>query len=240
LTGGAGWGEGERMLPALTVRNKLFLGLALVAGLCGGEMKLPAQGYIIPNGVKYIGSAGYFDANAVNVIYNPNDSSYYTTFAFLPGGITTPPGGSYTNTFSFDYTADVGVRVFMVTANLAITTNALLSGSFTELHYSSSANYVFPDGSPFYLALYTGNVAFHPPSGVYDNPILGWVELVNNQGVIQMLGGATEYGGAGIYAGTLNIIQPAPEPCGLVLAGLGGAIALARAFKQRRFAGHNG
>ncbi len=186
-------------------------------------VQVKAQGYMISNGVQYNGYVGGFNGYAIDVVYNPNDSSYFTRFAFSPGGIAHPPGGIYTNAFSFDQYADVGVRIFMVTANQAITTNALLSGNFSELHPTSSPNYVFPSGSPFYLALYTGNVIFAPPNGVYDNPILGWVELVNNQGVIQMLGGATEYGGLGIYAGTQNIIQPAPEPSSLALMAVGAA-----------------
>ena len=180
-----------------------------------------AQGNIIPNGVTYDGLV--FDSYSFSVIYNPNNSNYSTGFSFTPSAVFTPPGQAFdTNAFYFDSIANVGVRVFLATANLAITTNALLSGSFTELHATGTPNYVFPSGSPFYLALYTGNVRFAPTDGVYDNPILGWAELVNNQGVIQMLGGATEYGGLGIYVGTSTIIQPAPEPSALALAALGG------------------
>ncbi len=96
-----------------------------------------------------------------------------------------------------------------------------MSGLWTELVYNP-AGYVFDDGVPFYLALYTGNQNNHPPSGIYTDPLYGWVQLVNNQGVIQMLDGAIEYGGAGIYAGTQFVIQPVPEPSTLALVGLGG------------------
>ena len=66
-----------------------------------------------------------------------------------------------------------------------------------------------------------GKANFHPQNGIYNDPLFGWVELVNNQGVIQMLGGALEYGGTGIIAGTQIVIQSVPEPGKLALAGLG-------------------
>jgi len=41
---------------------------------------------------------------------------------------------------------------------------------------------------------------------------------------MELLDSALEYGGDGIYAGTLNIIQPVPEPATWALTALGGMI----------------
>lgn len=181
-----------------------------------------AQGYIVTNGITFAGfnSVGY----SINVIYDPANG-YATGFSLDPIGKTQPT--FYTNTFNFDPMVDIGVRVFFTSANQAITTNALLSGAITELIYSASSGYVFTNGVPFYLALYTGDMTYSPPNGVYNNPLLGWVELVNNQGVIQMLGGALEFQGGGIYAGTQNII-PVPEPSTFGLLALGCLFFIAR------------
>ena len=104
----------------------------------------------------------------------------------------------------------------------------------TELGYSPTSGYVFTNGIPFYLALYTGNQNFYPPDGVYTDPLFGWVQLVNNQGVIQMLGSALEYQGAGIYAGTQTIIQPVPEPGVLGLFALAGLSLFLVKNRQRQ------
>ncbi len=181
------------------------------------KISLFAQGYIVTDGVKYLGctSPGY----GISVSRNPTNSSITTGFSLDPRGVS-PPDGDYTNLFRFDPIVDVGVRVFFVDANQTITTNLLLSGALTELKFSFTSNYTLNSGTPFYLAFYTGNVNFAPPNGIYNNPMFGWVELVNNQGVIQMLDSAMEYGGAGIIAGTQNII-PVPEPNQFVLVTLG-------------------
>jgi hypothetical protein len=182
-------------------------------------LHLHAQGYIVPNGVITNYSGGFLPGE-ISVLYNP-DSSYYTGFALIPTGKTQPT--VYTNTFSFDSIVDVGVRVFMTSANQPITTNTLLSGAMNELVYPSSG-YVFTNGVPFYLALYTGNMAYAPPDGIYSDPLFGWAKLVNNQGTIQLLDSTLAYGVAGIYAGTKNLI-PVPEPSTLALVGLGGLLS---------------
>ena len=91
--------------------------------------------------------------------------------------------------------------------------------------------YVFTNGVSFYLALFTGTGNFHPPDGIYTDPLFGWVKLRNNQGVIEMLGGAIEYGGAGIYAGTQTIIA-VPEPSQFVLVALGSLLFGYRRLKS--------
>lgn len=170
---------------------------------------LHAQGYIVPNGVTYAGTSegpGY----SIDVIHDPING-YATGFSLVPLDA---------NTFRFSFILDIGVRVFFVSPNNPITANTILSGTYTE---PAAPSYVFSDGVPFYLGLYTGNMTYSPPSRIYDNPLFGWVELVNNQGVIEMLGGALEYQGGGIYAGTQTII-PVPEPGALALVGLGGVL----------------
>ena len=104
----------------------------------------------------------------------------------------------------------------MVSLNNPISQQAIVTSSYPELTFPN--NYVFNEGSPFYVGLYTGETL--PQNGIYDDPLFGWARLVNNQGVIQMLDSALEYKGGGIYAGTQNII-PVPEPSELELAALG-------------------
>jgi hypothetical protein len=190
-----------------------------LACLFGAILQLHSQGYLVPNGVTYAGTFSGGGGYGINVVHDPTNG-YSTGFDLVPLGKTLPT--IYTNTFGFNPIVDVSVRVFLITANLSITTNTLLSGGLTELSYPSTT-YVFKNGTPFYLGLYTGNQNFYPPDGIYTDPLFGWVELVNNQGVIQMLDGALEYGGVGIIAGTQTIIQPAPEPSSLALTAVGAA-----------------
>jgi hypothetical protein len=119
----------------------------------------------------------------------------------------TPP----TILFQFSPFADEGVRTFLVSSNQPISLQPILANSYTELTYPNS--YVFGNGFIFYLAFYTGNT--YPQNGIYADPLFGWAEYVNNNGVIQMLNSALEYAGGGIYAGTQNIIVPEPSTFGL-------------------------
>ena len=102
--------------------------------------------------------------------------------------------------------------------NAPVTAQAILSGAYTEITYPNS--YIFNSGIPFYVGLYTGNMSYYPPNGIYSDPLFGWAKLVNNQGVIQLLDSAIEYQGGGIYAGTQTII-PVPEPSSVTLLGIG-------------------
>ena len=164
---------------------------------------------------------------------NPTNSDY-TGFALEPKG-KTPPTTFYTNTFLFNLYADEGVRVFIVNSNQPISLQPILSQSYLELTYPN--NYVFTNGRPFYLGLYTG---FNPYivtngtgvyTGIYERPVFGWGLFVNNQGVIQMLDSALEIEGGGIYAGTQTII-PIPEPGSLALSVLGGLLFGLRARRK--------
>lgn len=201
------------------MNTHLKITFALVALLGFGLSRLNAQGYIVTNGVVFggfISDLGY----SIEVKNDPINS-HYTGFLLEPTSKTQPT--TYTNTFLFNPVVDVSVRVFFVSALQPITSSTVLSGSYVELN---SGSYVFENGVPFYLALYTGNQNYYPINGVYSDPLFGWVRLVNNQGAIQMLGGALEYGGAGIYAGTQTIINVS-EPSTLALAGLAGAVLIA-------------
>lgn len=175
--------------------------------------QLHSQGHIVPNGVVYSGFQGF--GYEIEVLHDPANL-YYTGF-FLDPKSKTPPT-IFTNTFLFDPIVDVGVRVFLVSSNTPISLQPILSQSWTELLNPNT--YIFTNGVPFYLALYTGNVQQAPQNGIYSDPLFGWVELVNNRGAIQMLGGAMEYQGGGIYAGTQTII-PIPEPNPFALGALG-------------------
>jgi hypothetical protein len=166
---------------------------------------------------------------AFDVRQNSTNANFvdYTGFFLNPVGKTRPQL-TYFDIFSYSYIVDEGVRVFSVQSNQPISLQPILSASWLEL--GSSSTYIFTNGVPFYLALYTGygcfaltNINGNTTSyytGIYDPAVFGWVKLVNNLGVIQMLDGAMEFGGAGIFAGTQNIIA-VPEPSGWVMFGLG-------------------
>ena len=178
--------------------------------------RLYSQGYIVPNGViygGYIPGAGY----QINVIHDPTNM-LYTGFGLIPQG-KTPPSTPFTNTFAFNPIVDVGVRTFLVSSNDPISLTPILGGAYTELTYPNT--YIFTNAVPFYLGFYTGNQNFAPPNGIYTDPLFGWAELVNNKGAIELLDGAIEYKGGGIFAGTQTIIAPEPSSALLFLVGAG-------------------
>jgi hypothetical protein len=198
--------------------------------LFGAIFQLHAQGYVVQNGVASNGLNPVFgyEIDVMHDVVNTN----YTRFFLNPIGKTQPT--TFTNTFSFSEFTDLGVRVFLVSSNDAISLQPILSQSWTELGVSSSS-YVFVAGVPFYVALYTGSNMAPPyppqPPYTYLDPVFGWAELENVGGTIQLLNSALEYGGAGIYAGTQNII-PFPEPSVFALAALGALLLGIRGWRN--------
>ena len=194
--------------------------LVIALSLFGAVIQLHSQGYIVPNGV--VLSGGEID------VWNPS-GNVLTGFIFTP--VDTQQPTIYTNVFNFNEPATFGVRVFLVQPNDAISLQPILSQAWTELVIGN--NYVFANGVPFYVALYTGN-NFAPPYPPYQylDPVFGWAELENVQGTIQVLNYAVEYQGGGIFAGTQNII-PVPEPSTFALAALGGLLLGFRRWQGR-------
>lgn len=186
--------------------------LPIVMALMASAINLLSQGYIVTNGViKFSGYSG--PGIAIDVLANPPvlppDTAYYTGF------ILAPRNG---NTYLYGAVATVDIRTFFVSLNDPLTSDAIQAGNYTEL--ISGNDYVFHNGVAFYVGVYTGHGS--PTPGVFSDPIFGWAALVNNNGQMELLDGAMEYKGAGIYAGTMDIIQPVPEPGTLGLISLGG------------------
>jgi hypothetical protein len=196
--------------------------LAVIVSVFALIIRVKAQGYIVPNGVTYLGMGG-LGGYETHVLQNPT-SGDYTGFLLNPQSETS---------FLFSPFADEGVRTFLVSLNDPISLQPILANRYTELAYPNS--YVFQDGSPFYLGFYTGYDPWDSHgnyTGIYTDPLFGWGEFVNNGGVIQMLGSALEYGGGGIYAGTQDIL-PVPEP-GVLGIFAAGVLALSIQWLRRR------
>jgi hypothetical protein len=169
-----------------------------------------SQGLIVPGGI----TARVWVPGELEVDVAQSTNLDYTCFLFITVGFPSPP--QLTNVFTFNVCLDEGVRAFLVSSNDPISLQPILQTNYTELRYGGTQ--VFEAGVPFYVGFYTGyspwimtNGIVVRFTGIYTNPVFGWAKLVNNQGVIQILDSALEYGGAGIDAGTQTIIQ-VPEP----------------------------
>ena len=90
--------------------------IAIACCIFVGIPQLQAQGYIVQNGVAYNGLSSGFGYE-ISVIHDVGNA-YYTQFFLNPIGKTQPT--VYTNTFSFGEFTDLGVRVFLVSPNDAI------------------------------------------------------------------------------------------------------------------------
>jgi hypothetical protein len=197
------------------MKTNLKILISLCCFLGAATLKLHSQGYIVPNGV----------ANnlPVEIDLSWPQETQINGFSLNPAGEQQPT--IYDNVFAFNEPVTIGVRVFLVSPNDAISLQAIMAQSYTELSFPNS--YVFQAGVPFYLGLYSGAEVAppYPPQEPYNylDPVFGWAELENVSGAIQLLNGELEYGGDGIYAGTQNIIQPVPEPnsfCWFAFGGL--------------------
>ena len=179
--------------------------LTVAACFFGAGFQLHSQGYIVPNGVIYGGGSSNV-GSIINIIQNPTNGNYTGFFLWAQGS----------GTFQFDPYLDEGVRAFLVALNDPVSLHAIQSAGYTELLFPNT--YLFSEGIPFYVGLYTSE--HYAVNGIYDDPLFGWAELVNNNGVIELLDSALEYQGGGIIAGTQTIL-PIPEPGVLALAALG-------------------
>ena len=189
------------------MKTKLIT-LAVLLLFSAANFYAHAQGVIVPNGI-YTGTGG-LPGYEVDVLQHPSNGNF-TGFSLIPINTTT---------FSFTKYADEGVRVFFVSNLNPISLPAIQTQGYVEL--GSAPSHTITIGISFYVGLYTGeNIGNTPPLGTYNNPLFGWARLINNNGVINLLDGALEYGGGGIYAGTQTII-PVPEPSSLGLLALGG------------------
>ena len=187
--------------------------LLLTLAFSASTFNLHSQGYIVPNGIiNYTNYTG--PGTEIDVLYNPMaappTTGDYTGFFLIPQNGTT---------FSYDYIVNVGVRTFLVSSGDPVSLQPIQSGNYTEL--LSGSSYVFDEGSPFYVGLYTGRGL--PTGGIYPDPLFGWAKLENIGGTIQLLDSALEYKGSGIYAGTQNII-PVPEPAVFAFVTLSGVV----------------
>ncbi len=205
------------------MKTKLQYLVVLVLAF-GTVVQLSGQGYIVPNGVTYLG-LNFAGAYEIDVIHDPTNA-YSTGFYFSPKGETPP--AIYPNTFEFAPIVDVSVRVFFVASNQPVSLQPIMANTYTELMFPG--RYIFDDGVPFYVGLYTGNMTYYPPSGIYDDPLFGWARLVNNQGAIEMLDSALAYKAQGIFAGTHNFV---PEPSTFGLFGLGASLLGWRFLRKR-------
>jgi len=177
-----------------------------------------SQGSIITNGISIL------PVNQIHVAQSPAAGDYSGFFLTQKSG----------DSFSFASFADEGVRVFIVSQGDPISLQPIVDLKYAEL---SSAAIPFEQAMPFYLGFYTGRDPWiiengtSVYTGIYKDPVFGWGEFVNLNGTITMLDSGLEYGGGGIYAGTLNIIA-VPEPATWALAAFGGMILFG---KNRHF-----
>jgi hypothetical protein len=137
--------------------------------------------------------------------------------------------------FSYRPVLGESVRTFLASPNDPISLPSIEAGSYSEL--SMGSYYGFDLDVPFYLGVYTGYMN-NAPAGFYSNPVFGWAEFVNHQGVIQLLDSALVMEGGGIYVGTQTII-PVPEPGELSLFVVGVFMLGCWAERANQITAHN-
>jgi hypothetical protein len=161
-----------------------------------------SQGFIVTNGITCF-SLG--SMSRVDVLKNSTNGDF-ARFILGPG--IKVVGDEYETIFPYRPVFGESVRTFFASPNDPISQQTIEAGSYSEL--SMGDYYGFNLDVPFYLGVYTGYTN-DVPAGSYSNPVFGWAEFVNHQGVIQLLDSALVMDGGGIYVGTQTII-PVPEP----------------------------
>ena len=134
--------------------------IILAGGLCAGSL-LHGQGYIVANGVVTNLFAGEIDLNW------PAETQV-NGFTFTPVGKTS---GVYTNVFTFEEPATIGVRVFLISSNQPLTLDIVNSSTYSEISdslspiYPSNPTNIFNANTPFYVGLYSGAQypQYYPP-----------------------------------------------------------------------------
>jgi hypothetical protein len=193
--------------------------LVIVCCILGTAVQLHAQGTIVTGGITFFTGTQTGLGSEIHILHNTDPNTGYTGFNF------TPQGEVPADTFKLNIFVDVGVRIFSVQANNPFTLQSIQANTYNEL---TQVNYWFPnplpvitrsEGVPFYLGFYTGS-GLGGNTGVYGNPLLGWGEFQNVNGVITMIGSGLEYGGSGIIVGTDTVLASVPEPSTFALFGL--------------------
>lgn len=188
------------------MRTVVSRALAVLAFAFVQVLHAHSQGYIVPNGVRYVTYNPTLGA-IIHVLQDPTNGDF-TGFSLTP---------QLSDAFLYDplynpFTGK-GMRTFLVSENDPISLKPILANSYTELTFPHG--YVFAQGASFYLGFYTGDTPSQ--NGIFNDPLFGWGEFLNNGGVIQLLDSALEYGGSGIYVGTQEIIGvPEPSVLGLL------------------------
>src|SRR6266700_1290273 len=161
--------------------------LLTVCYLFGTMARSHSQGHIVPNGVVTNLFPGEIDLNWPA-------QTQINGFSFMPVGKTS---GSltYTNVFTFGEPATIGVRVFQMSFDQPLTLDAIRSGLYAEISdatdpiYPANPTDIINVNLPFYVGLYSGSrfAQYYPPGNTtpveYTDPVFGWAELVNHQGV---------------------------------------------------------
>ena len=209
----------------MKIKSKLLITASFILATVSQTF---SQGYIVPNGVTWLGyveGVGGYGSYGITVIQNPTNGDYTGFFLNVTTG---------TNAYQFEPIVDEEVRTFLVSSNDPISLQPILAQNYTEL--LSMNSYTFADGSIFYLGFYTGYNPWDSQgnyTGIYTDPVFGWGEFVNNNGVIEMLDSGLEYDGGGIYAGTSSIIST-PEPSEFVLIVVGASLLIFQCWKNDR------
>jgi len=180
------------------------LGFVLLA-----TQKICAQGTLVQNGISVWQSG---DSTEVDLKFY-GDGGPWAGISFVPG--------DQSWLFRVAPTLTFDTRTYFVNYGDSISADSL-SGNKSELTAFNQSTFL--NNRTYYLGISIGQ------STDQDSQYLAfaWLEVKNVGGVMQVLDGALETGGPGLYAGTWTLV---PEPSTFALAGLGLAGML---FLRRR------